>query len=916
MAWQLIYTSAPRLLEAGRTGFGTVARHRAVSGMLASSVERFSQFARLSGHDPRRIIYACRILTVGSGSYHVLSCLQDAGSDYTGRTNHIAHHLIVEPREARTLAAAGITPADVLHGMHWRRSWTDGPRYLDAAEEVDLSVFKAPASRAWSSITGSQASAGVLWSRDVLKGCYLITPAGVNTLELFQESLQQETAQAWQCRFTTCLEPTDDPADFRWIALPDSSPLRSQVENSSRTLLDLTNPSTLPLPPEPEQQPVSPESTALPPPQASFPLPAAQQKKVRQESPASQTASTLGNWAPESNQKRTAAKGKNYIDFSLLVAAVLILIVGGGLILKFHHQKQQHLAEDAYVSAIAKAWREYDLLLDDTRRFLESQTSLETGQSLLQSHRDFFQGMRKVLNQPEEQIDLPLPNENRDDLRSFSLLLKEWTALHNDPWNHLRPDQGPSQAAKINETLGKWQEARANLWRHLRAYVSLKISPPPADALIKKLKEIAKDSLRSTPPALNSRREWEQLFELTEEGSVPVDAEVKKWLTTWAALDGPGGYAAAQQTLADMSLPEWLRTLAAGVKPPAMRVAVASGSTKPAGKEKPKLSAPEEDADSPTGISPIFIHLLQSGEAAAGKITGLPVEAGMQLYVGASRDVHPPPDGQTETKDGELKRWAHISLDGRNDLMFGPKITAAAVDTLTFSETGSLTSLPESYRLSPDGIRMVARDKDGMKVLFDLRILPLSSSATRPVFARVIEATADNATSTTLNLPAGFLGRLHLAGASVPEYSLRREGSVSEQKIFSLRKSGDSNFEVMPPQMQSSFALERNGLERQIKELEAGIVKDNADLAALETSKATAREKDIRRDNYTKARSDKEIKLRALQDRLQSISGQSAVHFDLMPGDYTLVVATPDKVELCKLRVIPAATSNSKPVNP
>ena len=63
MAWQLIYTSAPRLIEAGRTGFGTVARHRAVSGMLASAVERFSQFARLPGHDPRRVVHAHRILT-------------------------------------------------------------------------------------------------------------------------------------------------------------------------------------------------------------------------------------------------------------------------------------------------------------------------------------------------------------------------------------------------------------------------------------------------------------------------------------------------------------------------------------------------------------------------------------------------------------------------------------------------------------------------------------------------------------------------------------------------------------------------------------------------------------------------------------------------------------------------------------
>jgi hypothetical protein len=47
MAWQLIYTSAPRLLEAGRSGFGTVARHRQIGPLLVSACERASQFARL-----------------------------------------------------------------------------------------------------------------------------------------------------------------------------------------------------------------------------------------------------------------------------------------------------------------------------------------------------------------------------------------------------------------------------------------------------------------------------------------------------------------------------------------------------------------------------------------------------------------------------------------------------------------------------------------------------------------------------------------------------------------------------------------------------------------------------------------------------------------------------------------------------
>lgn len=916
MAWQLIYTSAPRLLEAGRTGFGTVARHRAVGGMLASSVERFSQFARLPGHDPRRIIHACRILTVGSGTYHVLSCLQDAGSDYTGRTNHIAHHLIVEPREVRALSAAGITPADVLHGMRWRTSWTDGPRYLETAEEVDLSAFKAPTSRAWASITGSPASAGILWSRDALKGCYLITPSETKALELYQESLLKDPSQAWQCRFTTCLEPSDDPADFRWVALPESSPLRTQVESSSRVVLDLTAPSTLPPPPEPEPLFSSAAATALPPPQAALPPPAAKQKKTSLESPAPEAANAMGGWAPESRQRRAAPKGKSYIGISLLAAAVLILIVGGGLVLKFNHQKQQRLAEDEYASAIAKTWQEYDLLLDNTRKFLETQADVEAGQALLQSHRDFFQGMRKLLNQPDVQSELPLPVENQDDLRNLSLLLKQWTDLHNNPWGKLHSDQNPLKAASLNDALSRWHEERASLWRKLRTYVNLKLSPPPADAQVRKLKETAKEILRSTAPEQNSRTEWEQLFEPSEGGSAAMDPEVKKWLTAWAELDGPASYASAQKTLSDLSLPAWLRTWAAEVKPPATRMAVVPGGVSTPEREKPKPTAPAEDADSPTATSPVFIHILQAGEDSAGKVSALPVEADMQLYVGSARDAHPTPDGKTEPKDGELKKWAPISLDGRNEIIFGPKITAAAVDTLTFSATGGLTVLPESYRKSPDGVRMVARSKDGLRVLFDLRILPVGSASSRPVFFQVIEAAATNSTTATLNLPAGFLSRLHLAESSAPVYWLRREGSSSEQKIYSLRKSGDASFDVMPPQMQSSFALERSALEKQIKELEDGIHKDNTDLAALENSKGPKREKDLKREFYTKARNEKEIKLQALQARLQSISGQPTVHFDLMPGDYTLVVEVPDKVELCRLRVTPAATPNSKPTNP
>ena len=73
MAWQLIYTSAPRSLEAGRSGFGTVARHRAISPLLVSAIERASQFSRLPGADAGRVIFCYRIIAIGGGRFHVLS---------------------------------------------------------------------------------------------------------------------------------------------------------------------------------------------------------------------------------------------------------------------------------------------------------------------------------------------------------------------------------------------------------------------------------------------------------------------------------------------------------------------------------------------------------------------------------------------------------------------------------------------------------------------------------------------------------------------------------------------------------------------------------------------------------------------------------------------------------------------------
>ena len=248
MAWQLIYTSAPRSLEAGRSGFGTVARHRAISPLLVSAIERASQFSRLPGTDSGRVIFSHRIVAVAGGRFHVLSAIRDAGADYTGRTNHIAHHLIVDPREIAQLGPDGPSPADVLLSMRWAASWNEPPRFLEASDEVALSAIHPHTNgSAWEQITGSANQAWLLATGDASRGAYIIQPGSADLRAVYAESLRLIPDRLWQISFTTSLQPSDEPGDFRWIGIEERSPLRAQSESSGRPVLNLALPDTLPL---------------------------------------------------------------------------------------------------------------------------------------------------------------------------------------------------------------------------------------------------------------------------------------------------------------------------------------------------------------------------------------------------------------------------------------------------------------------------------------------------------------------------------------------------------------------------------------------------------------------------------------------------------------------------------------------
>lgn len=920
MAWQLIYTSAPRLLEAGRTGFGTVARHRAVSGMLGAAVERFSQFARLPGHDPRRIVHAYRILNVGSSTFHVLSCLQDAGSDYTGRTNHIAHHLIAEAREIRALTAAGLTPADVLLRMAWRSSWSEGPRYLDPAEEVDLSSFTASATHAWAAVTGNPASASILWSREALKGCYLIIPSGINALELFRESLLAEPAHSWQTRFTTCLEPNDDVADFRWVALSSSSPMRGQVETSNRLVLDLTRPDTLPAPPPPEVaqpvlEPVSPSA-----PEPAYSTPAQVHEPMRSSDAAAAPVSPMGGWSPEPRRK-AAKSNKSFIGLSLIIASVMIVVVVGGLLRQNNLQVQ---ARTDYEQQIAKTWKVHQLVLNDTRKLLEEQSDMEEGTALLKSHDDFFCSMQQVLQQPGAPIDLPLPAETRDDFKNLKKLLDEWAELHVSPWAKLQSGQATVTALDILEAYRKWKEARTAKWKQLNDYLSLKDIPPPDDKAVQSLQATAKEVLRQGEPARDTRLSWEEVFKLPGEPKNSLADEALQWLKLWAELDdaSTNAYATAQTAAANNSLPEWLRTKAAGAKQRHARKSEPKMPVKVEDKHAQEETKPMvmiEDADAISATNNIYVYLLQSNEDPAGSIAGLQVTTEMQLFVGTAWEMHTPPDGKTAPKSGELKKWLSVSPEDNEEIKFGHSLFAKLNEMLVFSKDGRLTAIPEELRKSPDGARIVARNKEGTKVLFDLRLFkPKTSPSTLLPF--VLKATLIQSPELVESPELGALLNRLPGINTTSQFMLRSPLNLEEPWKVSLESGKWILSQQKSTPVQNTQAMTR--LANQIQALLDGI-KSLEKLKALLLKKqsgsgAKQSGSDAKLKQYEDGIAAKESELAEAKEKLAALNQSKELPKPTSPsGEYTLH-ASPKagtEIDICKVQIVPPANSPANPTN-
>ena len=199
MPLQLIFTSAPQGLTPGRSGYCTVARHRAIPDRLAQLLEAVG-----TPHErPEGATFTFRQLEAGGKNWCVLSRFVARGLDYTQRDNRLAHPLVFTLEEAAVLP-----PPAALAGrwQGWRDEWSGAPTWLEGEDRplhLETQVPLTPAVT-WREETGTGAKAAWLVNASGPAAVGLLNPPEtLRLLRLLAEASALLGKSAWAATFTT-----------------------------------------------------------------------------------------------------------------------------------------------------------------------------------------------------------------------------------------------------------------------------------------------------------------------------------------------------------------------------------------------------------------------------------------------------------------------------------------------------------------------------------------------------------------------------------------------------------------------------------------------------------------------------------------------------------------------------------------
>jgi hypothetical protein len=250
MAMELHFTSAPKGLKPGSTGFCTVAL---TAGMPAPMIQKLES---LGGYRPvfevgspdewkNPPVYAHLRVSIGGHFYSVLSHICFAGADHQGRFNKYAHHLVLDSPE---FSPAGPAWVMMQPGVMEKR-WIGEPRILPANSKlVPVGTNPLGVCEQWKRLTGDAGWAGQLaqaFVLDATKPVYVIYKPGTDLLPLINEAISLlPEPMRWRVTFSTYFDQLQAGMLCSWrCCVAGTAAARAAPGNAtSGVLIDMTRP--------------------------------------------------------------------------------------------------------------------------------------------------------------------------------------------------------------------------------------------------------------------------------------------------------------------------------------------------------------------------------------------------------------------------------------------------------------------------------------------------------------------------------------------------------------------------------------------------------------------------------------------------------------------------------------------------
>lgn len=275
MSFQLIHTSSLHLLDSQVSGYGTVARSEKLPRALCNKLTALSIYReprmRPATVGPQ---FSYHIIDHAGAAWHVLTCTQQAGADYSGRGCHIAHHLVLEQREITALlesksrpTPAGITLALLKNGF-WKNQWKGEPGFI--TDEPMLKAGDLPDASSqpvWKQLTGHKSNARAFYTAPFNRESLVEVSPGTPShliLSLLHESDWLTQTLGWGKTYTTEADDNDSFCETLRMVCAEDSPLVQKASRTGHPVLKISMGMELPMPPEPAAPAPQTEPMAAP----------------------------------------------------------------------------------------------------------------------------------------------------------------------------------------------------------------------------------------------------------------------------------------------------------------------------------------------------------------------------------------------------------------------------------------------------------------------------------------------------------------------------------------------------------------------------------------------------------------------------------------------------------------------------